>query len=102
LVSPQIILVGLALIAFFATGGIDKASRALTTAKTDFTRVKGSFSKFRNELTAKEEMNQGGILNECDELCQKNNPEIFKTSLKQNFQFPTDPEAIKQKLGRGI
>jgi len=50
LVSPQIILVALALIAFFATGGIGKAQRAIVTAKQDFQTVKGKITKFRSDL----------------------------------------------------
>ena len=50
LVSPQIILVTLAVIAFFATGGIDKARRALVIAKADFTTVKGQVSDFQESI----------------------------------------------------
>ena len=50
MVSPQIILVVLAVIAFFATGGIDKAGRAITTAKADFVTVKGKITDFQSSI----------------------------------------------------
>ncbi len=48
--KAQLILVGLALIAFFATGGIDKVSRAVVTAKEDFRSVKGKITDFQSEI----------------------------------------------------
>jgi len=53
LVSPQIILVTLALVAFFATGGIDKARRALVTFKADFSTVKGQVTDFQESILTK-------------------------------------------------
>jgi len=64
LVSPQLILVTLALIAFFATGGIGKAKGALVIAKADFATVKGKLSDFQssiiktNEMKGKDQFNQ--------------------------------------------
>jgi len=111
LVSPQIILVTLAVIAFFATGGIDKATRALATAKQDFTRVKGSISGLKTELgekTAKEELRIPKFTPvDINELERRGGhvdliPESDKLSLRQNFAFQETPEALKQKLMRGI
>ncbi len=48
--KAQLILVGLALIAFFATGGIDKASKAIITAKEDFSTVKGKVTDFQQSI----------------------------------------------------
>ncbi len=50
MVSAQLILVSLALVAFFATGGIDKAKRAITTARADFQTVKGSVTDFQKSI----------------------------------------------------
>jgi len=48
--KAQLILVGLALIAFFATGGIDKVSRAVVTAKEDFQTVKFKVTDFQQTI----------------------------------------------------
>lgn len=48
--KAQLILVGLALIAFFATGGISKAKSAIVTAKADFSTVKGKITDFQSEI----------------------------------------------------
>lgn len=107
MVSPQIILVGLALIAFFATGGIDKATRAISTAKSDFTRVKGQLTNFRSELqetTAKEDL-RVSTLNPTIDI---NDPDlhidqISSLSLNPVNNFPIkNPDALPQKLMRGI
>jgi len=41
------------LIAFFATGGIDKARKALVIAKADFSTVKGQISDFQESIITK-------------------------------------------------
>ncbi len=50
MVSAQLILVGLALVAFFATGGISKVKSAVTTARADFRTVKGSVTDFQKSI----------------------------------------------------
>ena len=57
MVSAQIILVSIALLGFFATGGISKVSRALETAKGDFNKIKGDINKIRDpEIPAKQDI----------------------------------------------
>jgi len=105
LVSPQIILVTLALIAFFATGGIGKAQRALVTAKSDFTTVKGSLTGFKEKLgefTGKQSVSLSNTNDPKFVMPTRETNTMQQLSLRSNFVFPTNPEAVKQKLDRGI
>jgi len=61
LVSAQIIILGLAIITFFATGGVKKSKTALTTFRQDFELVKGKTSDFVSDIKNKNELGKQGI-----------------------------------------
>jgi len=58
LVSAQIIILFIAIIGFFATGGVGKSKKALATAKGDFQLVKSKTTDFVADIKAK---NKAGL-----------------------------------------
>ena len=55
MVSAQVIILGIAVIGFFATGGIGKTKTALSIARSDFTLLKAKIneSDFVNDIKEK-------------------------------------------------
>jgi len=60
MVSAQIIILGIAVIGFFATGGIRKTKTAVTTAEQDFALAKEKTTDFVNNIKAKQEAGMQG------------------------------------------
>jgi len=60
LVSAQLIILGIAIIGFFATGGIGKTRTALTTFRQDFELVKIKTSDIVSDIKNKNEAGKLG------------------------------------------
>jgi len=60
LVSAQLIILSIALIGFFATGGIGKTRKALTTFRQDFELVKMKTTDVVADIKAKTTAGMGG------------------------------------------
>ena len=60
MVSAQIIILSIALIGFFATGGLSKLSVAKEIIKTDFQFAKMKTTDFVNDIKAKQKSGMGG------------------------------------------
>ncbi len=71
MVSPQIIIVGIAIIGFFATGGIGKVSGAISTAKNDFTFAKDKITNFQLGLNGKETAEVSEVVKEVESIKDK-------------------------------
>jgi len=53
LVSAQLIILSIAIIGFFATGGVSKGRKALTTFRQDVELVKGKSTDFVQSIKSK-------------------------------------------------
>lgn len=60
MVSAQIIILGIALIGFFATGGLKKITTAKEILKTDFAFAKMKTTDFVEQIKAKQKSGMGG------------------------------------------
>jgi len=60
MVSAQLIILGIAIIGFFATGGLSKLSTARDIIKTDFTFAKMKTTDFVNDIKAKSKSGMEG------------------------------------------
>jgi hypothetical protein len=60
LVSAQIIILSIAIIGFFATGGIGKTKQALAIARTDFNVVRAKTTDFVNDIKNKTDSGMEG------------------------------------------
>ena len=60
LVSAQMIVLLIAVIGFFATGGIRKTKTAIVTAKQDFALAKEKTTDFVADIKAKQKAGLGG------------------------------------------
>ena len=60
MVSAQLIILSIAIIGFFATGGLSKLSTARDILKTDFAFARMKTSDFVNDIKAKSKSGMGG------------------------------------------
>ncbi len=60
MVSAQIIILGIAIVGFFATGGLSKLSTAKEIIKTDFAFAQMKTTDFVNDIRAKQKSGMGG------------------------------------------
>ncbi len=68
MVSPQLIIVGIAIIGFFATGGLGKVSGAISTAKNDFTFAKNKITDFQLGLKGQEKIESSEVKKEVESI----------------------------------
>ena len=60
MVSAQLVILSIALIGFFATGGLKKISTAKEIIKTDFAFARMKTSDFVNDIKDKQKSGMGG------------------------------------------
>ncbi len=60
MVSAQLIILAIAIIGFFATGGIKKTKTALTTFRQDFELVKSKTTDRVTDIKSKNKAGMGG------------------------------------------
>ena len=60
MVSAQLIILSIAIIGFFATGGLSKLSTAKEIIKTDFQFAKMKTTDFVNDIKSKQKSGMGG------------------------------------------
>jgi len=79
LVSAQILIVTIALLGFFATGGLSKVSGAVSTAKSDFSSLRGKVTDFQQSIVDQPKTND-------EQLTQKQKTEVVRN---EGFILPT-------------
>ncbi len=60
MVSAQLIILAIAIVGFFATGGLSKLSVAKEIIKTDFAFAQMKTTDFVNDIRAKQKSGMGG------------------------------------------
>ena len=60
MVSAQLIILAIAIVGFFATGGLSKLSVAKEIIKTDFAFAQMKTTDFVNDIKAKQKAGMGG------------------------------------------
>lgn len=60
MVSAQLVILSIAIIGFFATGGLSKLTTAKEIIKTDFQFAKMKTTDFVNDIKAKSKAGKGG------------------------------------------
>jgi len=74
LVSAQILIVTIALLGFFATGGLSKVSGAVSTAKSDFGNLRGKVTDFQQSIVDQPKTNTEQLDNKERKLISKQQP----------------------------
>jgi len=77
LVSAQIIIVSIAILGFFATGGLSKVSGAVGTAKKDFAGLRGKVTDFQQSIVDQPKTNTEQLTKQQAQQIVKAQPDFI-------------------------